>query len=151
MKVRLPRVEAGVPDARRESELPQRGTATVLVAEDEPLVRAQVTRILQGAGYTVLEAENGARAVELFREHIESIDLVVLDAIMPLCNGWQAYVQIRQLKPSIHGLFTTGYAANVLPADFMAHGARLLSKPFRATELLGKVRELLSSKRNATK
>ena len=124
----------------------------MLVAEDEPRVRAQVVRMLQGAGYTVLEADNGVRAVELFRAHVESIDLVVLDAIMPLCDGWQAYIQIEQLKPGIKTLFTTGYAANVLPPDFLTRGGtRLLSKPFKADELLGKVRELLAPPRVASK
>ena len=85
------------------------------------------------------------RAVEVFRaKHLE-IDLVVLDAIMPLCNGWQAYLEIESVKPGIKALFTTGYAANVLPSDFMSRGARLLSKPFKPKELLDKVRELIGA------
>jgi CheY-like chemotaxis protein len=143
IQVRLPRTDGASADAPAEHARPRGGNATLLVAEDEPRVRAQVVRILRGAGYEVLEAENGARAVEVFRGHEGPIDLLVLDAIMPVCDGWQAFLQIERLKPGIKALFTTGYAANVLPADFMARGARLLSKPFKADELLAKVAELL--------
>jgi PAS domain S-box-containing protein len=144
LEVRLPRTDSTSAEAQAEPVRALGGSATLLVAEDEPRVRAQVARILRRAGYTVLEAENGARAVELFRGHHGAIDLLVLDAIMPLCDGWQAFVQIERLKPGIKALFTTGYAANVLPSDFLARGARLLSKPFKADELLARVAELLA-------
>jgi len=144
MRVRLPRTDSVSTQVRGERQRPVGGAATILIAEDEPRVRAQVLRMLQRAGYAVLEAENGVRAVEVFRAHSGTIDLLVLDAIMPLCDGWQAFLQIERLKPGIKALFTTGYAANVLPADFMTRGARLLSKPFKADELLTKVRELLA-------
>jgi two-component system, cell cycle sensor histidine kinase and response regulator CckA len=145
LQVRLPRADGASPEAPADHARSLGGSATLLVAEDEPRVRAHVVRILRRAGYTVLEAENGARAVEVFRGYEGSIDLLVLDAIMPLCDGWQAFLQIERLKPGIPALFTTGYAANVLPADFMARGARLLCKPFKADELLAKVGELLGS------
>ncbi|HTV19992.1 MAG TPA: ATP-binding protein [Polyangiaceae bacterium] len=150
MKVRLPRTDSASSDSRPALARPLGGTATVLVAEDEPRVRTQVVRMLRRAGYTVLEAENGARAVEVFRANSTAIDALVLDAIMPLCDGWQAYLQIERLKPGIKAVFTTGYAANVLPPDFMSRGARLLSKPFKADELLAKVRELLAPPAHAT-
>jgi two-component system, cell cycle sensor histidine kinase and response regulator CckA len=108
-------------------------------------VRAQVVRVLRGAGYLVIEAADGAQAVAAFQTAKGAIDLVLLDAVMPVCNGWQAYVEMARLKPGIKALFTTGYAANVLPADFLSQGARLLSKPFKPAELLAKVRELLTS------
>jgi PAS domain S-box-containing protein len=143
MRVRLPRMERGSGKTRAASEHSPGGSATILVAEDEPRVRAQVVRILRGGGYTVIEAEDGLRAVEEFRAAAGRVNLVVLDAIMPRCNGWQAYLEIERIEPGIKALFTTGYAANVLPSDFMARGARLLSKPFRSAELLAKVAELL--------
>jgi PAS domain S-box-containing protein len=143
MRVRLPRTEGERPASQHPPEPVIGGTATLLVAEDEPRVRTQVVRILRGAGYTVLEAEHGLRAIELFKANADEIDLVMLDAIMPQCDGWRAYVEIERLKPGVKVMFTTGYAANVLPADFSARGARLLSKPFKPAELLAKVKELL--------
>jgi PAS domain S-box-containing protein len=145
IRVRLPRTEGERVPSRPPEAAVVGGSATILIAEDEPRVRTQVVRILRGAGYTVLEAENGLRAIELFKGSAEAIDLVVLDAIMPQCDGWRAYVEIDRMKPGIKAMFTTGYAANVLPADFSARGARLLSKPFKPAELLAKVKELLDS------
>jgi two-component system cell cycle sensor histidine kinase/response regulator CckA len=141
----LPRTQSEAPAGAGTAEVAVGGSATVLVAEDEPHVRTQVVRILSAAGYKVIEAENGLRAVELFRQSAEEIDALVLDAIMPLCDGWQAYLEMERLKPGIKALFTTGYAANVLPSDFSESGARLLSKPFKPGELLSKLSELLSS------
>jgi two-component system cell cycle sensor histidine kinase/response regulator CckA len=123
------------------------GTGVVLVAEDEDMVRSQAVRILEHAGYTVIEAENGARAVELFRENRQRIDLVLLDAIMPELDGWQAFLRIRQLEPAARVLFTTGYAADVLPKEFTATGARLLNKPYSPQILLANVRGLIELER----
>jgi two-component system, cell cycle sensor histidine kinase and response regulator CckA len=145
MTVCLPRAQGQPPAVSATTELSYRGSATVLVAEDEPHVRAQVVRILAGAGYKVVEAENGLAAIEQFRAASHEIDVVLLDAIMPLCDGWRAYVEIERIKPGIKALFTTGYAANVLPSDFAARGAGLLSKPFKPGELLARLSELLSS------
>jgi two-component system, cell cycle sensor histidine kinase and response regulator CckA len=143
MKVRLPCVAPASDQPRPESDPVPRGSGVILVAEDEDLVRAQVDRILRRAGYIVLQANNGTRAVELFREHRDRIDLVILDVVMPELDGWRAYLQMEELMPSVKVLFTTGYAANVLPQDFAARGARLLSKPYKPQRLLAQVRELL--------
>jgi CheY-like chemotaxis protein len=103
--------------------------------------------VLTHAGYTVLEADNGARAVELFRAQQSKIDLVLLDMIMPELDGWQAYLKIEAMAPGTRVLFSTGYAASVLPHDFAARGARLLSKPYKPHTLLAQVRELLERPR----
>jgi len=143
MKVRLPCVEPASDPPGQDPDSASRGSGVILVAEDEDLVRAQVDRILRRAGYTVLQANNGMRAVELFRQHRDRIDLVILDVVMPELDGWRAYLLMEQLVPSVKVLFTTGYAASVLPQDFAARGARLLSKPYKPQRLLAQVRELL--------
>ncbi|MEY4509751.1 MAG: hypothetical protein RLZZ450_1873 [Pseudomonadota bacterium] len=144
MKIRLPRVESGPVATPALRHVSAHGQGTILVAEDEAQVRAQLVRVLTGAGYTVIEAEDGARAVELFRANLGAIDLVLLDMIMPELDGWQAYLQIEALSPGVKVLFSTGYAANVLPPDFAARGARLLSKPFKPHALLAHVHQLLA-------
>jgi CheY-like chemotaxis protein len=144
IKVRLPCVPPASAHPTPNPDSAQPGTGTILVAEDEELVRAQVERILRRAGYTVLQANNGTRAVEIFRERQAEIDLVILDVVMPELDGWRAYLLMDQLKPNVKVLFTTGYAANVLPQDFAARGARLLSKPYKPQRLLEQVQELLN-------
>ena len=143
IKVRLPRVES---ETEASAPAPARttpGTGLILVAEDKAVVRSQLVRILDSAGYTVLQAENGLRAAELFREHQREIDLVILDVVMPELDGWQTYLRIAEIDPHVKVLFTTGYAASVLPADFAARGARFLSKPYKPQVLLAHVHEFL--------
>jgi PAS domain S-box-containing protein len=143
MRVRLPRAPAAETEPRRTSHETISGSGLILIAEDEDLVRAQLRRILTSSGYRVLEAEHGARAVELFKEHRGEIAMVVLDVIMPELDGWQAYLQMKALEPRVKVLFTTGYAASALPEDFAADGARLVSKPYSPSVLLADVRALL--------
>jgi two-component system cell cycle sensor histidine kinase/response regulator CckA len=145
IKVRLPRIAASAPQAAPAALAVGAGTGVILVAEDEAPVRVQIVRVLEHAGYTVLQAENGARAVELFRAQRGNVDLAVLDVVMPELDGWQTFVQLEELKPGIKVLFTTGYAASVLPEDFAARGARLLSKPYKLQHLLGQIQELLGA------
>lgn len=151
MKVRLPRA---APITEQPLPKPRQAFGrhgVILVAEDEDLVRTQVVRILEGAGHKVLSAPNGARAVDVFREHRHEIHLVLLDVIMPELDGWQAYLEIERLTPGIRALFTTGYAASVLPKDFGARGARLLSKPYGPEVLLAQIDELLELSPSGTR
>jgi PAS domain S-box-containing protein len=150
MTVRLPCVETCAEAVASQLEVAAVGEGVILVAEDEDMVRAQLVRVLLHAGYNVLEAENGARAVELFRTHQGKIDAVLLDMIMPELDGWQAFLRIEALQPGIPVLFSTGYAANVLPPDFAARGARLLSKPYKPQVLLAQIREVLDQARTST-
>jgi PAS domain S-box-containing protein len=145
IKVRLPRITAPALQAAPALPAVGAGTGVILVAEDEAPVRVQIVRLLEHAGYTVLQAENGARAVELFRARRGGVDLAVLDVVMPELDGWQTFVKLEELQPGIKVLFTTGYAASVLPEDFAARGARLLSKPYKLQHLLGQIRELLDA------
>lgn len=145
MKIRLPRVvqESEPQQAPPEATAGPHGHGVLLIAEDEPMVRGHLVRLLTSAGYQVLEADNGARAVDTFRQRYREIDAVLLDVIMPELDGWQAYLKMEQLKPGVKVLFSTGYAADVLPPDFAARGARLLSKPHKAEALLSQLSELL--------
>jgi PAS domain S-box-containing protein len=146
MTVLLPRTEANAIERPLSSKPESGGTGLILVAEDAEMVRSQVVRTLQEAGYTVLQAENGAIAVDLFRAHADEIDLVVLDVIMPILDGWQAFLRMREIQSGLRALFTTGYAADVLPADFASQQARLITKPFTPNQLLAQVADLIDPK-----
>lgn len=128
------------------TEGPRGGTETILVAEDEPLVRDTAVRILQQAGYVTLEAENGEEAVRLFEENEETVSLAVLDLVMPIMNGRDAYARMKQVKPSIEAVFCTGYDPL---AGQVAAGAceetEVIEKPFHPEALLHAVREALDA------
>ena len=88
---------------------PMRGTETVLVAEDEPAVRAYVQRLLAGSGYHVLVATNGEEALQIWRDSRKPIDLVITDVVMPRMGGRALAEAIRQKSPAVRILFMSGY------------------------------------------
>jgi CheY-like chemotaxis protein len=119
-------------------------TGTVLVAEDDAEVRTLARAILEQAGYTVIEAADGANAVDRFREQGSRIDLAILDVMMPVKNGREAYREIRDLRPGAQVLFISGYTTDVIRKwDLQGDAVHFLLKPFTATRLLGVVRALV--------
>ena len=84
------------------------GAATVLVVEDDRAVRLLFTRVLEGAGYSVIACENGAAGLEAARRHIDAIRAVVTDAKMPGMSGQKLIARIRTLRPSIPAIVVSG-------------------------------------------
>jgi len=121
------------------------GSETVLLAEDEPSVRELAVRVLSRAGYRVLVAEDGAEAVRLFEEHDGTIDLLVIDVVMPRCGGVEAYARMSARRPGLPALFCSGYAAMAERGQSFPEDLTLLSKPYTPDQLLRSVRERLQS------
>ncbi len=120
------------------------GRETILVAEDEEAVRRVVTTTLRRAGYTVLEAADGAEAVARFRERRAEIDLCILDVIMPRLNGREALEAIRLLRPGTRVLLVSGFTGSVLEdRGLEMESVCLLQKPLSPPELLRQVRLVL--------
>jgi nitrogen-specific signal transduction histidine kinase len=118
------------------------GTETVLLAEDEPLVRSVLTRALERAGYRVLAAANGSEALKLCREH-DDIALALLDVVMPDCSGPEVYARIQEFRPGLRTLFASGYSDTARSTHDIPVGSTVLSKPFEIELVLARVRELL--------
>ncbi|HSN14775.1 MAG TPA: ATP-binding protein [Anaeromyxobacteraceae bacterium] len=123
------------------------GTEVVLLAEDEPIFRHVVRRILERGGYTVVEAGDGREAVEAFAANRERIALCILDVVMPELNGKDALAEIRRIEPGVRALFTSGYADDVLgtPAPGPEE-PEVLAKPVAPAELLKRVRQALDGR-----
>jgi PAS domain S-box-containing protein len=142
-QVRVQREEPSAQDVR----LPPGGSETLLVAEDEAGVRSAIVNVLGAAGYRVLVAQDGEQALELFREHASSIDLLLFDIVMPKLSGPTAAEQIRQQRPDIPVVFMSGYSAEhgrgVAPLPNSSH----VDKPFELTALLQKLRQTLDGRR----
>jgi PAS domain S-box-containing protein len=118
------------------------GNETILVAEDEQLVRALTVRILKKAGYTVLEAADGLESVEVFRANASRISLVLLDAVMPKLTGLHAFERIKAARPDIPVVFCSGYDPEAGPVQSLVdHNRRLVQKPYDPDTLLRIVRE----------
>ena len=118
------------------------GTQTILIAEDDEPVRQVVMNALSHAGYNVLEAFNGAHALELLKEHRDQVQLVITDCKMPHMCGQQLALQIAG---TVHVLFISGYSRDVITdPGFLVDGVNLLTKPFTGNQLLQAVRKILS-------
>jgi two-component system cell cycle sensor histidine kinase/response regulator CckA len=145
VRVRLPRREA--PAAKRgDSDEPVAGGGeTLLLAEDEPLVRELMARTLRRQGYEVLTAADGEEAVKIFERECDRVAMVVLDAIMPRMGGRQAFARMDELRPGVRALFVSGYAPDVVGlAELVAAGrVAMLSKPFIASDLIAHIKMLL--------
>jgi len=117
------------------------GKGTILVAEDEELVRSAVTSILRRAGYVVVAARDGVEALELLGSSCGA-QLVLLDVVMPRLGGPETLRRIRERWPDLKVILSSGYGDG---AKASAMGVTLLDKPYRAEELLRRVHEELGS------
>lgn len=114
------------------------GHETILLAEDEVGIRAMTKAYLEGLGYQVLEAANGAEAVKISHRYHGSIDLVVADLLMPLMRGDVAVASIREDRPDVKALYISGSIGDASHSD-------VLPKPFEFTELGQRIRMVLES------
>jgi PAS domain S-box-containing protein len=122
------------------------GTETILLAEDESAVRILIRQYLEELGYRVFDAPDGIRALELAKQHIDQIDIVITDAIMPKMGGRELSINLRHLRPEIKILMMTGHVEGVLYDEIRVAGLPLLSKPFSRREVASKLREILDGK-----
>ena len=128
----------------KPAPISERGSATVLVVEDEKSVRRLVLEVLSNLGYRTFAAANGEEAVKVFERWSEQIDLVLLDAILPKKGSREVYDQIRARKPSVRFLFTSGYNEVFINQKFeLDPSFDFLRKPFTTIELATRIRSAL--------
>jgi signal transduction histidine kinase/ligand-binding sensor domain-containing protein/CheY-like chemotaxis protein len=143
--VYLPKVDQpATPTPKSDEQVIPRGTETVLLVEDEPLVRQIAESALLGQGYHVLQAENGEEALRVAAAHGKYIALVLTDVVMPRMGGRELTEQLRARRPGIRVLYMSGYAASTIDEqDVIEPGTAFLRKPFTLADMLRKVREVL--------
>ena len=123
------------------------GTETILLAEDNDDVRRLFCNILEGYGYTVIEAVNGEEAVAKYIENKDKIQLLLFDVIMPKKNGKEAYEEIKKINESIRVLFSSGYTSDIIEEKGMLDkGVNLIMKPDSPKLLVSRIREILDKK-----
>jgi two-component system cell cycle sensor histidine kinase/response regulator CckA len=115
---------------------------TILVVEDEPAVRQLVAAALERAGYRVLEARDGERALSLFEANEAAIDLLVTDLRMPQMDGSELVRLLRARAPNLKVICVSGYPGTGVDLSLTEH---YLAKPFSKADLLNKVREVLDA------
>jgi CheY-like chemotaxis protein len=143
--------EAQSPHQRLHLAPSRRPSATILLVEDIDNLRNLLHRVLEGNGFSVLPAADGAEALRLCQQHDGTIDLVVSDIVMPRLNGLELEDRIRAARPETKFLFITGFA-NDFPElrELIKYGANILEKPFLPSELLRQVEATLNQGKAAT-
>jgi DNA-binding response OmpR family regulator len=121
----------------------KRGTETILVAEDDPGVRALIVSLLREYGYTVIEAGDGEEALRLFSMNREGINLVVCDVVMPKMNGRETCEAIKKIRPDMKILFTSGYTRDVIIDKGIDETVDFIRKPIDPREFIARVRRVL--------
>ena len=120
------------------------GAETVLLVEDEDLVRQLTREILRRNGYCVLEACDGVAALATLRDHTGPIDLLLTDVVMPRMSGRELVEQARPLRPEMRILYVSGYSEEAIARQGqLTEGIELLAKPFTPAALTAKIRQLL--------
>ena len=123
------------------------GNETIMIVDDHETIWDFLIEALQELGYSVLLAENGLDAVEIYRENPGAIDLVLLDMIMPQCGGHQAFYQIRELDPQAKILLSSGFVNEEDIQHLLNQGAcGFLSKPHRLPVVAKAIRDVLDGK-----
>jgi two-component system, cell cycle sensor histidine kinase and response regulator CckA len=145
-KIYLPRVDQPVEKSgstQSSLEAP-RGTGTILLAEDEQDVREVAREFLESGGYTVIEAHDGAEAIQLVEKHKGAIDLMVTDMVMPGMTGQELGGRLRQKRDGLRILYMSGYSEHAAAESVQGDASiRLLTKPFSRWALLRAVHEIL--------
>lgn len=144
-RVLLPQAKDDTEVREQESqERPQPGFETVLLAEDEDMVRTLTRRILESHGYRVLEAHDGREALEMAERHAGPLHLLLTDVVMPTMSGNELAQHLRMSRPEAKVLYMSGYSENLVSHQgILDADVALIEKPFAEESLLQRVREIL--------
>jgi PAS domain S-box-containing protein len=123
------------------------GEETILFVEDEQLLAVPLHDLLEDHGYRVIVAQDGVEAVEVFRQHQDQIDIVISDIGLPKQNGWEAFLQMREIKPGIRAILASGNFDLSKKEEMLDHGVcQFVQKPYVIEEVLEMVRKVMDGK-----
>jgi CheY-like chemotaxis protein len=144
----LPASDRGAVKERIVKETLMRGKETILLVDDEDITINSATEMLQWLGYSVLVAKGGREAIDKLQTHLDSIDLIILDMVMPGMGGRETYERLRVIRPDVKILLASGYSISGDTVRIMEEGcAGFIQKPFDITQISVKLREILDSGR----
>ena len=122
---------------------------TILVVDDEPVIRKLVSAMLSSSGYQIILADTGEQAIKLFRKQPKAIDLLLTDVVAPGMAGPTLADQLTELRPDLRVLFMSGYDSRQVVQKYVVEkGHLLLSKPFTLKQLEDKVAEALKPRKS---
>ena len=122
------------------------GTETILLVEDEPMILDLLKEVLESGGYSVMVAQNGEEAVEVYTQAKDKIALVLSDMGLPKLGGWEAFQKMKQVNPRVKAILASGYLDPNLRNEMIKSGARdFIQKPYIPDQILRRVREVIDS------
>ncbi|MBP7585088.1 MAG: PAS domain S-box protein [Spirochaetes bacterium] len=145
-RILFPQHGEAIPGAQADPPVDEApgGTETILIVEDDTMIRNLVIQMLESMGYRTFSAENGKAARAMMREHGNEVDPVVTDVVLPDVNGQDLHGELSRVKPGLKALFMSGYTSDVVGSREGAGSAPFIQKPFTLNDLARKVREALS-------
>jgi two-component system, cell cycle sensor histidine kinase and response regulator CckA len=141
---------APVPETTAQSSVTVKGAGIVLLAEDDRSVRRLVVTELTRRGFTVLEAEDGAAALELLKQEKDRVDVLVTDVVMPKMNGADLAKAADRVRPGLKILFISGHPERAGAGLDPTGVTNLLMKPFTADTLAARIKELIEYREGGT-
>jgi len=145
-RIYLPRYKGMITDAMEEktTPIPEGKGEWVLVVEDDAAVMKLTAKILDGLNYTVVTAQTRGKAMDLIKRHVQRIELLLIDVVMPEMNGRDLANEIRSICPNIKTLFMSGYTADVIAQHgVLEEGVNIIQKPFATQAMASAVRKAL--------
>jgi two-component system cell cycle sensor histidine kinase/response regulator CckA len=140
----IPASEKKVMQKKTKPQEIQKGNETILLVDDEDMVIDATSEMLETLGYSVNVARSGEEAIVFCRKNNDIIDLVILDIVMPVMNGSEAYSILKKINPQIKVLLSSGYSVNESVTKMLDNGCQgFIQKPFNLIQLSQKVREVL--------
>ncbi len=143
--IHLPAADGTATETLPPAEAPRQGSGTILLVDDEPVILDVVAAMLQNLGYTVLTADSGQAALDLYRAHRGQVVLVILDMVMPGMNGGETFDRLKAIDPAVRVLLCSGYSIDGRASQILARGCNgFVQKPFDMGQLSEKIRAAIA-------
>lgn len=140
----LPASERKIIKESRPKDKMQKGTETILLIDDEERVIEAASEMLKLLGFTVISAKSGKEAIKIYQKTKNTIDLVVLDMVLPEMNGSEIFDHLKKINPKIKVLLSSGYSVNGLAEEILNKGCKgFIQKPFTLEKLSQRIRDVL--------
>ncbi len=135
-KIYLPLADEKDARIKETGVIIKKRSGTILLVDDEEIMREVGSEMLTDLGYTVIIREDGEQCVEYYREHSNEIDLIILDIMMPNLDGYSCFRELKKINPNVRAIIASGYTINGMASDLIKEGAAsFIQKPFDAIRL----------------
>ena len=134
-----------MPMGRDNGAVAQKSDATVLVVDDEQLLRAVLHDILEMSGFRVLQASTGEEAIEIYKERQDEISVIILDVVMPGMGGAKALDELIKIDPQLRCVISSGFGGEAIGDKHQSRNLRFVPKPFSTASVVSAVQDLLQN------